>query len=131
MGTMTSWGWTTIERIAHELGYAIADQLDHEEHPEPPPITCCEEWTWQPHVGCNAGHWFNRRTRCSFDPVDIRFGLHLCNRCHRALLANGNMTGPLVSVDSLYNSLLDMDQPLGAFVVCEELIKRTWDSDSK
>jgi hypothetical protein len=86
------------------------------------PVTCCGEWTWdgtEYWVGPGFAHL----------QADYVGGLvFVCNKCHRALLADGEMTGPLVEVEAVSRVL---SNPLGLTYAHTasrnaDMLDRTW-----
>jgi len=87
----------------------------------PAPITCCGEWTWDEKRRTWWTPWAN--TRYSFqDPGEWQY-IIVCRKCHRALLEDGKMTGPLVDINIANVATLPMPKAVW--------LRYTWDLDRK
>ncbi len=89
--------WERIREIMNQPQVVSAihkiEQLLGVPPPEPPPITCCGEWTWKQSGG--PGCWSNPKAHHHVAVSTMPY-IMVCKKCHRALLADGKMTGPLV-----------------------------------
>ena len=115
--------------------WAVVERLAESEYAEP--ITCCDDpkhWTWVPDKG--EGTWQAPASLCYSAAREKGFGslsteervnlrnepIHVTCCCHRALLADGQMTGPLVDVMSFADRYV-MGAPEDPV---QDLVDRTW-----
>jgi len=110
------------EAISEAVEALCAAVIDRDEAPSAPtPITCCGEWTWREqgwHKADGSHHLIPSHTYTG-DTI------HVCRKCHRALLEDGQMTGERGLVDA---DAMEAEEP--AIYVTDEvkarLLKRTW-----
>jgi len=74
-----------LQTVFHQLSFTANEP--EEPDPEPEPITCCGEWTW------DKPDWVHKSgIRRSPSGLIIL----VCRKCHKGLLEKGEMTQPLV-----------------------------------
>ena len=89
------------------------------------PITCCGEWTWDGEGWKQAGT-NNRIVQKAWTEL-------VCFKCHRALLADGQMTEPLVELAAIRKQVREWEQEIQALnplihlgVAQHRMLKETW-----
>jgi hypothetical protein len=91
---------------------------------EPPPITCCGEWTWD-------GQGWRRWDRVRFCYTPNSKSVLVCAKCHRSALPHGKLTGPLVDSDKIFNVPALAHAALLPSVVIAGLEIATWGTSNE
>jgi len=80
---------------------------------DPPKRTCrCGRWEWD---GDNH-YWYNKQARYSHSVGDLHGGCYICSSCRCALLVEGKVSEPLLTLHEADHWYGEMDGPAAAWL---------------